>query len=287
MTRPIDNTVKYFPHDTQTKRTIRFLESKYEHGYKAWFKTLELLGHTENHFLDLNDDYEWLGYTSYLGIDEATCLELLNDFARLKAIDRELWFNSKIVWSQNFVDNLKSVYDNRRRNTPHKPDNYTGEQLPVRITTSSNPRSKVEEVNKTNIPFALFWETYKHHKEKPRSERCWNALSNKARTEIMAYIPEYVKRTNTDGSFPSRLNPATLLNKKNKRWLDTLPEASGRQAPDVDKKYYYAECPDCQKKIIVDTLDAYKTCPKCELRPKMNIFIMTTDQEKKHLTSKK
>ena len=52
-------TVDYFPHYCrgQESKTMFILENKFGLiGYAVWYKTLELLGKTENHYIDLRDD---------------------------------------------------------------------------------------------------------------------------------------------------------------------------------------------------------------------------------------
>ena len=48
MTRPKKQTVDYFPHSCNHKKTIYILEERYgNNGYSFWFKLLEMLGNTE------------------------------------------------------------------------------------------------------------------------------------------------------------------------------------------------------------------------------------------------
>ena len=45
MARPLKTTVDYFPHATQTGKTIAILEAHWGNdGYAFWFKILEVLG---------------------------------------------------------------------------------------------------------------------------------------------------------------------------------------------------------------------------------------------------
>jgi hypothetical protein len=56
MTRPLTNTVEYFMHTTSHGKTLFILEQRFGNdGYSFWYKLLETLGRTENHFIDITD----------------------------------------------------------------------------------------------------------------------------------------------------------------------------------------------------------------------------------------
>lgn len=147
MTRPLTNTVQYFPHTTDHGNTIYILENRFGiTGYAFWYKLLEMLGKTENHFLDLNDPLAFESLQAYAKIqDEITTRSLLDLLALLQAINPELWKHG-IVWSENFVLGVKQVYDNRKRELPKKPV-ITNKEA---VSTSSNPTN--EGINTVVIP---------------------------------------------------------------------------------------------------------------------------------------
>ena len=122
MARPKKYTVDYFPHfATGSHRTIDVLEENYGNdGYSLWFKLLEILAVTEGHYLDLNDQTDLEYFAAKAKIDVEKAVVILNHLARLKAIDKSLW-NHKVVWCQNFVDNLSELYARRRMALPQKP----------------------------------------------------------------------------------------------------------------------------------------------------------------------
>jgi hypothetical protein len=127
------------------KKTIYILEQKYgNNGYAFWFKLLEMLGSTEGHYLDLNNDTTWEFLQAKTHIEADLCTEILNLLAKLEAIDPELW-NEKIVWSQNFVDGITDVYKNRRVEIPVKPDNYIQKPRQAIVSTGNNPQTKLKE----------------------------------------------------------------------------------------------------------------------------------------------
>ena len=59
MARPQIQTVSYFPHYTEHKKTLFIIEKRFgDTGYVFWFKLLEVLGKFEKHYLDFNNEYQ-------------------------------------------------------------------------------------------------------------------------------------------------------------------------------------------------------------------------------------
>jgi len=146
MSRPKKNSVDYFPHQCSHGATMFILEQKYgNNGYAFWFKLLELLGKTENHYLDINDISKWQYIQAYVKLDENVCREILNLLSDLKAIDPEL-YETGIIWSDNFLAGISDVYRNRTAEIPVKPDFLRKKPPRERITSVSYPQSKVKDI---------------------------------------------------------------------------------------------------------------------------------------------
>lgn len=121
MGRKEKQTVDYFPHFCKHKKTMYIIERQFGNdGYALWFKTLELLGQSDGHFIDCGNSDEWEYYASYCGINAISAAEILDKLAHLGAIDKELWKN-RIIWSDNFIDGIKEVYKKRKADLPKKP----------------------------------------------------------------------------------------------------------------------------------------------------------------------
>jgi len=121
MARKKTNTCEYFPHDAKPGKTLYMLEQKFGNdGYTFWFKTLEILTYTENHFYDCNNEVAWDFLLSKTRVDDTTGLEILRLLAKWGNIDQELWKN-RIIWCQSLVNNLEDVYKRRGRPAPQKP----------------------------------------------------------------------------------------------------------------------------------------------------------------------
>jgi hypothetical protein len=153
LTRPRKQTVDYFPHDCNHGKTMFIIEQRYGNdGYAFWFKLLELLGKTQGHYIDISEISTLEFLASVTRIEPDICLEILNLLARLEAIDSELW-ESKVIWSDNFVSRITDVYRNRVLETPIRPD-FLRKKPPIPgITDIENPQTKLKEskVNKTKL----------------------------------------------------------------------------------------------------------------------------------------
>jgi len=150
MARPQKQTVDYFPHRCKHGKTMFIIETNYpDFGYRFWFKLLEVLGDTEGHFFyfDKPGNCEYLQAYTRTTKDQAT--GILSLLASLDAIDKELWNERHIIWSDNFIDGIKDVYRKRIENIPVKPFSDVGNHAETPSATGvsgvGNPQSKVKE----------------------------------------------------------------------------------------------------------------------------------------------
>ncbi|MFR1907530.1 MAG: DnaD domain protein [Clostridium neonatale] len=121
MARPKKQKVDYFPHFVSSGRTIFILENTYGNdGYAFWFKLLEILGDSEGHYYDCNNTANWQFLVAKTHVDEVSAEKIIKTLIELGQIDEELWQN-KIIWVQNFVDNLTELYRKRSTKLPSKP----------------------------------------------------------------------------------------------------------------------------------------------------------------------
>lgn len=151
MARPESNTVSYFPHKIGDGKKIFSIEAKYGNdGYATWFKILEKLATTENHYLDLNDEIEVMYLSAKCRVSEDVLFSIINDLTRLGCFDKILW-EKRYIWSQVFIDSIQDAYS--RRN--NKCMTYDGlcKHLLIKCTTETpktpvlddnNPQSKVK-----------------------------------------------------------------------------------------------------------------------------------------------
>ena len=130
------NVVDYFPHYCTSTKTLCILENKYGHiGYSVWFKTLEILGSSENHYIDLRNEIDLYYLVSKMNIEEDTLVEIYNLLAKLGGIDKHLW-SEKIIYSDNFIKNITDAYARRKNKCMQKSELY--EFLGIKCTHKLN-----------------------------------------------------------------------------------------------------------------------------------------------------
>lgn len=120
MARPQRNTVDYFPHYISSGKKMFFIESRYKNdGYAVWFRILEMLGSSENHYLNLNNEQDVLFISARCFVAEDLLILIINDLAKIGAIDAEFWEN-KIIWSETFSKSIEDAYKKRNNKMMNK-----------------------------------------------------------------------------------------------------------------------------------------------------------------------
>lgn len=253
MARPQKQTVDYFPHRCKPGKTMFILETRYsDKGYTFWFKLLELLGSTESHsyYFDKEDNCEYLQAYTRTTKEQAT--EILDLLANLDAIDKELWINNHIIWSDNFVDGIKDAYRNRIVVIPNKPVSDVRNTTVKEVSDVRNPQSIVKKSIIKNITsqfFDLFWKEYPKKAAKKDAIKAFNTAikersngyTEESFTEMLITALRKVKVSDKwlkeDGKFIN--NPATWLN--GKRWEDEIAIQQDVSTQYVKGDNYYAK----------------------------------------------
>lgn len=145
MSRPVSNTVEFFPHKIGSGKKMFFIEQKYGNdGYATWFKILEKIAETENHFLNLNEEEEIMFLAAKCHIDENRLISIINDISRLGGFDKMLW-NHKVIWSPKFYLEIQQAYQRRLG----KCMDYEGLCIHLKrlciIKEDSKPQSRVDK----------------------------------------------------------------------------------------------------------------------------------------------
>lgn len=120
--------VDYFPHDTvaSSMPTLYIIQQRYGNdGYAFWFKLLEFLGLQDGLKVDFSIQKDWLYFLSIAKVDAETGEGIMTMLADIDAIDKDLWRNNRVVWSQNFADRLTAIFVKRGVTLPKKPVSET------------------------------------------------------------------------------------------------------------------------------------------------------------------
>jgi len=154
MARPPKQTVDYFSHDSNASggKTLTILYNNFGHdGISAWWQLLESISSTKNHFIDIrnHEDLEFLAAKLRFSLDRLTLI--LAKMASLEAIDSEL-YKAGLIWSQNLVDRLSTVYNSRNQSLPSKPSINNPVSLtdnPIDLPDNAQTKVKKTKINKT------------------------------------------------------------------------------------------------------------------------------------------
>lgn len=153
MARPERNDVDYFPFYCKEGKTMFYIEQTYGNdGFAVWVKLLRSLATTNHHFLNLSSKPDLMFLSSKCRVEETLLLKIISDLAEFGEIDKELWEERRVIWSEKFIDSIRRVYD-KRSNTlinkravidiingnPGRNNEETDESGHV------NPESKVKE----------------------------------------------------------------------------------------------------------------------------------------------
>jgi hypothetical protein len=176
MARPERRNVDYFPHYLSEGKKMYLIEHKYGNdGYAVWFKVLETLATTDDHWLNLNDETNVMFMSAKCRVKEEVLFSILDDLSKLEEISSVLW-KDKIVWSEKFVESIQDAYSRRNNKCMnlhslcqhllslgiHKPSN-------CKLKGNNKPQSKVynnkleESIEERQSKFA---ETLKPYVEK-------------------------------------------------------------------------------------------------------------------------
>jgi len=172
------NTVSYFPHDADASDgdTMTIIEGLFGNdGYALWFKLLEKLARTENHYIDINQNNKWQLFCIKAHITPEKAITIVDKLAQLEAIDAKLW-ETGVIWSDNLLKNITIVYKNRKRELPQKPITTSSKEITTHgkgITTGGSTHSRVEKSRVENIIIPDFidkevWEAFLEMRKKKK-----------------------------------------------------------------------------------------------------------------------
>jgi len=196
MARPNKYTVDYFTHDAIASqgKTLTIIENYFGHeGYSAWFKLLENISVNKNHVINVQNSVDMEFLCGKMKFRPERLTEILNKLAELDAIDYDLW-KHKIIWCDNFVSRLNTVYEKRHQKLPEKP------QLDIsKVNSTETPISETETpISETETPIS----------ETPCSD---NSINNSETPQTILY---YTKLYNIKG----------IVKGNNKKIIDNFQE---------------------------------------------------------------
>lgn len=222
--------VDYYPHYARHGSKMAYLERKYGNdGYAVWFKIMDKLALSDNHHFSLLDEVDMMMFADRCLVDEDRLVSIIEFLVKTGWLHEKLWIERRILCSAEFIENIQDAYLRRKNDCI----NVQALELMYDINTQTILKKTKEEETKEDKTkgsdddcivevwptFDDFWDLYDKKIDRPKCERKWKRLDQKTREAIMAYLPEYVRRT-SEKRF--RRNPYTFLN--NNTWENDYPE---------------------------------------------------------------
>lgn len=139
-----------------------------------------------------------------------------------RPMDRTLWYALSEKGEKLYFSPKIPIWQNRQMHLANSPISF-GEiatAIPdIIIYNNNTPQSPQGEVLRDScFSFAEFWKLYGLKIDRAKCEAKYKKIAEADRTKIREVLPQYVKSTFTNGSYPSRKNPLTWLNGRN--WED-------------------------------------------------------------------
>ena len=225
MAREQRKDVDYFPHDCTHGRKMHIIETRYGNdGYAVWFKLLEQLGKANNHYIDISEEMTLMFLTSVFKVDEETTLKILSDLSKLEAIDKELFEDHKIIWSDKFCKSIEDAYKKRKQKMFSKEDIFN--------LINFNP----ERIEQKNGKKALNPERNEHQS----SEKVVNPPEVIPKEEKSKVKESKVNKIREDGEekFDNTTNDnfRDVLKFESQQWLETVSIQQKKPADFIKEK---------------------------------------------------
>ena len=124
--RPVANNVDYFPHKCKDDKELMLIQHKYKsEGYEAFYRLQQCLGDAENHWIDLKNDLEKQMFEMGMSVSQEVVYGVIDILVGMNWLDKEIYDKENILWSDKFMNSIRAVYINRRRQVPDKEDIYS------------------------------------------------------------------------------------------------------------------------------------------------------------------
>ena len=147
--RPQKDTIDFFPHYVNEYKVVKILEDNFgAEGYAGYYKLLELIGSTEFYkpIMKTDLDKQYVGYRA--GLNQTTLKQMIELLVKIGHVDKELWQNERMIWIQNFVNELKPVYEKRGRPLPTKDGIISGTETHISGTETTQRRGEEKKESK-------------------------------------------------------------------------------------------------------------------------------------------
>ena len=159
--RPISKNVDYFPHKCKDDKELTFIRYRYKsEGYEVFYRLQQALGDSDYHFINLNDELQRSMFYMAMKVKKEIVDGVIKTLVQLGWLDEET-FNKGYLWSNKFIDSIRIVYINRRRQVPQKEDIYRDSTcrntsiVEKSIEKKSKEKKSKQEKSKYTAPLSI------------------------------------------------------------------------------------------------------------------------------------
>ena len=152
MARAERHNADYFPFLCKEGNNTKYIEATYGNdGFAVWVKVLRQLTVNNYHYIDLSIKPKLMTFSSVCKVKEEVLIAILNDLAELEEIDKSLWYENRIIWSDKFIENIQDAYKNRKTKITKKKEFLTlfeslaGKKLIMNCVSSVRSTHTIEE----------------------------------------------------------------------------------------------------------------------------------------------
>lgn len=152
MARAERHNADYFPFLCKEGNNTKYIEQTYGNdGFAVWVKVLRQLTVNNYHYIDLSIKPKLMTFASVCRVSEDLLITIMDDLAELEEIDKHLWRDNRIVWSDKFIENIQDAYKNRKNQIIKKEafirvyEGLTGKKLKVTDISYAGNTHTIEE----------------------------------------------------------------------------------------------------------------------------------------------
>lgn len=91
-----------------------YIEQNYGNdGFATFVKLLRELAKTDYHYLDLSNNMTMMFISARCRVSKEMLEKIIADLVELGKFDKVLWTENRIIWCQDFIDNIQDAYSKR------------------------------------------------------------------------------------------------------------------------------------------------------------------------------
>lgn len=176
-----------------------YIETTYGNdGFSIWVKTLRALATTNYHYLDLSNKKNVMFLASKCKVTEEILFSVLTDLSEMNEIDKELWYECRVVWSDKFIESIKDAYK-KRSNEIINREKLLLMLVSLGVRKLASEGIKVPVNPHTKVEYTILKETIEEESKEEQSK----VVADKSATieqraeifmeKVSLYLPDYPK----------------------------------------------------------------------------------------------